>query len=419
MSHTYFSLEKRPFLSIPDTETYFPAESIENARKTIVAALERDAGVAVVFGEHGVGKSLLLKMIGRHFEMDNSIIYIANPGIKTPKAMYQQILFGLQQPYCGLEENELRLLLWNYLHQYESLNIVLLIDEAQTLGHKALEELRVLLHCDDGKSTKIKLVLAGSLNFEEKLANPKLSAFQQRIVSRSYLDRFLWSETEEYLMWQLKESGKNEWGSIFTQEAGKRIHKLTEGLPRLINQLAGESLVLAGFRKLREIDEKIVQESWGILQQIPTETVRHELTENTQTGEMKEIENSDTLEFSELSEDDSDENEEFAKNKKDNKIKDIEENKKNVSDFQEKTTFSRKKSNEIPQSGYLPIPVQKPALNQNPTPSQFQDFLTEMRVMEATLFQDFSPASNKQSASKSPALPRVTFTPPIQKPPIS
>jgi len=362
----FFAFENSPFLSVPDVAHYFPSESMENARKTIISVLERNAGIPLVFGRNGMGKSLCLRMIGKHFELDDSVLYIANPGIKTAKSLFQQLLFGLQQPYCGLDENELRLQFWNYLYQFETPNLLILIDEAQTLSRTVLEELRVLLHYDNGKSAKMKVVFAGLPAFEEHLTHPKLSGFQQRVVVRCYLDNFRWNETEDYLVWQLHQAGVAQPESVFSSAARKNIHQLTEGVPRLVNQLADMCLTLASTsvsgHERKTIDEEMVREAWGTLQQLPVNPPlgKSHSTSSASGGEHLEIEFGELPEEEELLE-----------------LEELPEEAEN----QEKREFY-----EITKQESTTDFVRSPSLEKKSAP--FYDFFNEMRVMEATIAQE-------------------------------
>ena len=263
------SFVRQPFSAIPDVTGYYPAESIETARKTIGHVLENASGIPLVFGETGTGKSLLLRVIERQYAENWHAVYLANRRLRSPKALYQHLLFAVHQSYCGLEENELRLLFLDHLRQDETCVIVLLIDEAHFICRSVFEELRVLMHYNDENCANIRFVLAGDHRFEEHLTHPHLAAFQQHVVARCYLENFRWAETEAEILWQLKQVGVDRPESVFMADARKAVHRLTEGLPRLVHQLCHQSLVIAAASKAEQIDEPLVQAAWRRLQQLP------------------------------------------------------------------------------------------------------------------------------------------------------
>ena len=263
------SFVRQPFSAIPDVTGYYPAESIEKARKTIERVLENASGIPLVFGETGTGKSLLLRLIERQYAENWHAVYLANQRLRSPKALYQHLLFAVHQSFCGLEENELRLLFLDYLRQDETCVIVLLIDEAHFICRSVFEELRVLMHYNDESCTNVRFVLAGDHRFEEHLTHPHLAAFQQHVVARCYLENFRWAETEAEIIWQLKQAGVDRPESVFVPDARKAVHRLSEGLPRLVHQLCHQSLAIAVASKAEQIDEPLVQAAWRRLQQLP------------------------------------------------------------------------------------------------------------------------------------------------------
>ena len=266
----HFSLNRLPFSATPDVSGYFPAESIETARRTVLQVLKHGTGIPLIFGESGMGKSLLLRILEKCFENDCHVVYMANPRLRTPKSLYQHLLFSLHQSYCGMDENELRLLFLDQLVQHETYGMLLLVDEAQSLGRSTLEELRVLLHYNrDDHPVSIRLVLAGDHRFEEHLTHPYLNAFQQQVVARCYLEKFRREETDREILWQLKQTGCETPGQIFPVDARQTVHQLTEGVPRIVHQLCQQALALTAELSLNHVTETVVQTAWELLQQLP------------------------------------------------------------------------------------------------------------------------------------------------------
>ena len=313
MYETFFGLKRRPFLSVPDTDFYFSLEIMEEARRMIERTVQRGEGISLIFGPSGTGKTLLLRLLRQTFENGYIVSLIANGHLDTPKSFFQQLLFDLNLPFSGGDEAELRLQLLDFARQETTAGIALLVDESQFLGQSVLEEIRLLTNCDNGAMPFFRAVLAGTVEFEEKLTHPKLEAFNQRVVSRSYLEPFSREETCQYIDWQSnlskgktvpppdpsQESGVSELASdpayglaefiensgfhqghridfphvkavesIFSGAAKRQIHQLTNGVPRLINQLCDTSLQLAAERVLRRVDEILVHSAWARLQQI-------------------------------------------------------------------------------------------------------------------------------------------------------
>lgn len=296
MYETFFGLKRRPFLAVPDTESYFNLPQLEDALQEIERAMRRGEGLSLVFGPSGTGKTLLLRLLRKSLEIEYTVTLVANGHLETAKAFFQQLLYDLRQPFTGDEATELRLQLLDFARRETTPGIVLLIDEAQFLSLPVLEEIRLLMDCDDGAVPWFRAVLAGTPEFEEKLVHPRLEAFNQRVVARRYLETLTQEETFRYIAWQtrisrqsggeeealseiIRNSGSGEGcrldsphykesEPIFTDAAQRQIHKLTDGLPRRINQLCDAALHLAAERVVRQVDEVLVHSAWARLQQI-------------------------------------------------------------------------------------------------------------------------------------------------------
>ncbi|MDR2172505.1 MAG: AAA family ATPase [Planctomycetaceae bacterium] len=333
MYESYFGLKRRPFLAVPDTELYFPTPQMEEARLLIERTVRRGEGISLAFGQSGVGKSLLLRLLRKSLESDFDAVSLVSGRINTTKAFLQNILHDLHLPYAGVDETELRLILADYVKTQSSQGLLLLIDESQFLDQSPLDEIRLLLNTDDGSSPLFRVVLAGTGEFEEKLTLPQFEPFNQRVTTRIYLDNLSRTETFQYITWQTnvskfnaKNSSKQNKNlsqnqtcgeqfnyddndnidnnnsdnvnilridlphninsaSIFTDQAKDEIYRLACGLPRQINQLCDAALQLAAQQAAANIDEILILSAWGKLQQINIDVE----TMNKRTNKIEKI----------------------------------------------------------------------------------------------------------------------------------
>jgi type II secretory pathway predicted ATPase ExeA len=270
MHETFFGLQERPFPSAPLTEAFVPTESAEHARRQLERCIDRSEGVALIVGGAGTGKSLLLQLLAQRFHDSFHIARLTGAGLCTRRALLQSILYELGLPYRGMEEGELRLSLIDHLRPSRDCphGMLLLLDEAHALPLRLLEEVRLITNlCDRGVS-RVRLVMAGTLAFEERLASPKLAAFNQRIAARCYLHTMSSAETALYVRSHLQRVGARGL-AIFTDSALRAIHTATDGIPRLTNQLCDHALLLAAVAGQQSIDAAGIQEAWSDLQQLP------------------------------------------------------------------------------------------------------------------------------------------------------
>jgi type II secretory pathway predicted ATPase ExeA len=279
MYETYFNLNERPFASVPRTDHYFPAVTIEAARSTLIRSIDRAEGPAIVVGPPGTGKTLLCRLLAEHFQDRFRVALLGTGRLATRRAILQAILYELRQPYRGMDEEELRLALSDRatLAEEGGRAIVLLADEAHNLPLRLLDELRMLTNLVRQGQPAVRLVLVGGRGLEERLANPRLESFSQRLTVRCYLEAFDRAETQQYIHARIAAAAgapaAAAGGSatqIFPPETCQSVYKATDGVPRLINQVCDHAMVLACAAGLSRIEPAHLEEAWADLQQLPT-----------------------------------------------------------------------------------------------------------------------------------------------------
>ena len=269
MYETSFGLSRRPFPSLPQPAFYYPAGAAEYARQTLLRCVERGEGVAVVVGPTGCGKSLLGQLLADHFRDAMHVVQLASGRLDSRRALLQAILYGLGRPFRGMDEGELRLALIEYLSQATPPKpMLLLVDEAEALPMRLLDELRMTTNLSAGGEPCSRLVLLGGSALEERLTSPKLESFSQRIVARCYLESMNRTETKECIQVQLSAASASD--VLFADDACDAVFQATDGVPRLINQLCDHALILAFADGQSNISRSGVEEAWADLQQLPT-----------------------------------------------------------------------------------------------------------------------------------------------------
>ncbi len=257
--------KKRPFTAFPDVDAFFPAAAILQARQKVFRSLDRGEGVSLVFGDAGVGKTLLARLLAGQFEMEAPVITMTGFRFPDRRAFWSRLLYELNCDTSG-NESDLRLRLLEYLRRSDYGRFFLLIDDAERLPLFIFDELRSILDLTSGNEVRVRIALFGTPSLEERLLHPKLARFTQRIVVREWLEPFNRTETEKYIAARTAACQTTP----FTREASRLVHRLCDGVPRLINQVADLALLLGPtFGKTPGmIDECVVQHSWESLQQI-------------------------------------------------------------------------------------------------------------------------------------------------------
>lgn len=285
MYESFFRLVRRPFLSTPNRGRYFPNANFEHVRHTLIRCAELAQGPSLLLGGAGTGKSLLCALIAEHFQNLPDrfrVIMLGTVRATNRRELLQTILFELGLPYRDMAEGELQLSLLAHL-QAVSTNLVLIVDEAHLLSLRLLEELRMLSNLADQGEARVRLVLSGGIALDEKLAQPRLASFQQRIAARCCLQPLTRDEIDDYLRQQMRAAGSSA-EEIFTESAYEAIARTSDGIPRRINQIGDYAMLLASLAGRSRIDSHAIDEAWADLQQLPGPwQAVNQVTEEAQT----------------------------------------------------------------------------------------------------------------------------------------
>jgi|GEM_PF-3157833 len=272
MYQSYFQFDARPFPAPPQADFYVPTEAWEETLRTVARAIERAEGPALVVGGVGTGKSLLCHLLAAHYRKVFQVAMLSSTRLCTSRALLQHLLFELNLPYRDRSEGELRFALMEALepNAENEHGLLLIVDEAQSLSRRLLEEIRMLTNLVRDGQTRVRLVLAGTTRLEEQFAHPRMESFNQRLACRCYLESLTREETAFYIQTQLQAVNGGQAVEIFDDQSMAAVHKLTDGVPRVINQLCDHALLSAAAQQVTSIDERTVEIAWANLQQLPT-----------------------------------------------------------------------------------------------------------------------------------------------------
>ena len=300
MYREFFNFADRPFRVTPRVDSYCAVEPIEEARASLVRAIERCEGPGLLIGPTGCGKSLLCHLLADHFRETHQLVFLENSQICTRRALLQHILFELDQPFTESSEGGLRIALRRLLRatgEYPN-GMVIIVDEADRLPMSLLEELRMLTNFVVDGQSRVQLVLSGSPRLEEMFNEPRMDSFNQRLACRCYLRSLKRDETIRYIQSHL-ERVEGETSELFSPEALITLYELTDGIPRLVNQLCDHAFLLAAEKKCRCLESEDMEIAWADLQQLPV-PVRLEPADTTREEEVVEFGELDDAGFTAL-----------------------------------------------------------------------------------------------------------------------
>ena len=270
MYETFFRLRKRPFAATPDPTCFFPSPGMVEGLTQLRRSVEAGQGIGLIVSTSGLGKTLLLKKLAVELVSRFTVVSLSAAGITTRRALLQGVLYELGERYTGLDEDECRLELRTSLRRLarSERGAVLIVDEADQFDTTQLGELRTWVDAGEGGEPYLRLVLAGLPALEDRLVQPELSAFNERISTLVYPRTLNVEESRAYVLHRLAWAGADG-EPLFTDEALDLVVNICDGLPRCLNQLCDHALLLAYVAESPVVGRKQVEEALGDLKQLP------------------------------------------------------------------------------------------------------------------------------------------------------
>jgi len=267
----FFGLTKRPFSAIPSADYYVSIPTADEALESLIHCVSHARGIAVVTSGAGLGKTLVCKRLASILSDRFRAVFLSTSGFHTRRALLQAVLYELGEDYVGLSEQEARLRIFQIADSMDESQISMLIiaDEAHLMNLRMFEELRTLAdHTSNGKSS-IRLVLAGQFELEEKLTDPALSAFNQRIGTHVIMEPLNLRDSADFVLSQLKWAGCDDPETVITEPALEAICRASDGNMRCLSQLSDHSFLLGYAEECCPIDEPLVRLALRDVQELP------------------------------------------------------------------------------------------------------------------------------------------------------
>jgi putative secretion ATPase (PEP-CTERM system associated) len=266
---SYYGLTDKPFQLNPDPAFYFASRGHKRAFAYLQYGLHQGEGFIIITGEVGAGKTTLIRnlleqidakqlvaaqLVSTQLDADNLLRAVATAfGLPANASDKARLLAELEAFLVSLVPQRKRALL--------------IVDEAQHLSGRAVEELRMLSNFQLGNQGLLQSFLVGQPELRTIMQGPQMQQLRQRVMASYHLGPMDKAETQAYIEHRLRHVGWRD-DPTFDKGAFERIFAFSEGIPRKINTLCNRLLLAAYLSEKHTIDAEHVE---GIVAEIALE----------------------------------------------------------------------------------------------------------------------------------------------------
>ena len=260
MYEQHFGFQESPFSITPDPRFFYANSVYLEAYANLRYGIEAKKGFIAVTGEVGTGKTTLLRKLMLSLDKTIQTVFVFNTDV-TFNELLRVISRDLGLPTSRRDRLDLVEELNDYLiKQLEhGRTVCLLIDEVQNLSDETLEGLRLLSNLETERQKLLQIVLMGQPEFQVKLDQPHLRQLKQRIAIRAELARLRDEEVGSYINFRLRVAGCDN-PNLFDTDAIERIAFCSKGIPRLVNVICDNALVIAFAASQKNISADVIGE---------------------------------------------------------------------------------------------------------------------------------------------------------------
>ena len=240
-----FKLHELPFRLSPDPQFLYLSKQHARAKAYMESTIWFTDGFVIITGEIGAGKTTLIETFVRELQADVIVAQI-NQTQLSPTAFLQTVLVQFGFTPFDMKKPEVLATLNQFLTEQHlaGRKVLLIIDEAQNLSYRVLEEIRMLSGIETTKEKVLRIILAGQPELNDKLNSQELVQLAQRVRLRFHLTALSNAESNAYIDHRLEVAG-SQGRKIFAPETYATVYRFTGGIPRLINTLCDTAMMAA------------------------------------------------------------------------------------------------------------------------------------------------------------------------------
>lgn len=254
----YFGLADNPFSIAPNPDYLYMSPRHKEALAHLTFGLRESGGFVMLTGEVGTGKTTVSRKLLQDLPDNTQVAMILNPTLSALELLAticDELGVDYQSAKPSLKYYTDTILTKLAENHQLGINTVLMIDEAQHLMPEVLEQLRLLTNLETNRQKLLKVVLIGQPELQQLLKRNELRQLAQRITARYHLLPLSSDEVALYIRHRLSVAGGDI--SVFSPAAIKTVHRITAGIPRVINLLCDRALTLS-FTKQQAVVHKLL-----------------------------------------------------------------------------------------------------------------------------------------------------------------
>jgi general secretion pathway protein A len=265
MYTSFFGLSEKPFAITPDPRYLYLSERHAEALAHLLYGINESGGFIQLTGEVGTGKTTVVRTLLSRVPHHADVAVILNPRV-SPVEFLLTICEELGLPIEDADRDSVKQMV-DALNKRllsahaEGRRIIVIVDEAQNLSTETLEQVRLLTNLETPTQKLLQIILIGQPELRELLDRSELRQLAQRITGRYHLKPLSREETQGYVRHRLRVAGAA--GEIFTKGALREVHRLSNGIPRVINVSCDRALLGAYTQETRKITAGLVRRAAG------------------------------------------------------------------------------------------------------------------------------------------------------------
>lgn len=260
----HYGFSQKPFDVTPDPRFLYLPQGHRETLASLIYGIRERRGFITVIGEVGTGKTTLLKAALDRLDEKTRVAFIFNTNVTFDQMLLMALYeWGLVKPKEKLSKVSALQRLNNFAIEQKDKggNVVLIVDEAQNLDNRVMENLRLLSNLETPRQKLVQIVLSGQPELDTKLNQHELRQFSQRISLRRYVFSFDEKDTYAYIHHRLQVVKDKDSSSPFPGKVQKLIWEYSGGVARKINILCDNALLIGYGLKKNKINSAIVQEA--------------------------------------------------------------------------------------------------------------------------------------------------------------